>query len=127
MNLWLKLDGKIMKVFKKSKRHLSKHTKARPTIRRSVTKEKTLKLQELNAYGRMLRREMLAERRANRVKSLGLNLIKAMEWGYMRKRLALPHISSPAERLVERRKIADEWAERRQFYLTDLLEKENDI
>ena len=101
-----------MKFFEKVKRHLSKYKKAKPTIRRFVTMSKILKDQEVNAQGRTLRREKLTERREIKHKHLGPNLIKAMEWRYMRKRL---HRSTKlllkGKKLEKQKEIAELWME----------------
>ena len=101
-----------MKFFKKSKRHLSKHKKAKPVIRKSVIKKRVLEQQKMQAFGNMVRRERNTERRAVRVKLLGLNLIKAMEWGYMRKHLhrSTKHLSRE-KKLEKRKEIAEIWAD----------------
>ena len=107
-----------MKVFKKSERHLSKHTKAKPDIRQSVTRKKILVRQEIQADNMMKRREERAKIRADRVERLGLSLIKAMEWGYMRKHL---HIStkllSKEKKLEKQKEIAEVWAEERAWLM----------
>ena len=97
-----------MKFFKIAKRHLSKHTKARPVVRRSAIKKRILEQQEIQAYHRDVRREVAAERRADRVVNLGSSLIKALEWGYMRKRLR-------GKELEEQQKIAELWMEKRRL------------
>ena len=50
-----------MKFFKKSKRHLSKRKKAKPTIRRSVIRNKILLQEEACTLGTMERGERIAE------------------------------------------------------------------
>ena len=92
-----------MKFFKKEKRHLSKYKKAKPNVRLSVTKKKILEQQEMCAYGAMVRRDQRTKRREGRVEHLGSNLIKALEWGYMRKRLR-------GKELKEQKEIAEFWA-----------------
>ena len=95
-----------MKVFKKEKRHLSKHKKAKPNVRRSVTRKTILEDQEVNASGAMKRRKLRTERRADRADRLGFDLIRAMEWGSMIKRLQ-------GKKLEEQKEIARVWMERR--------------
>ena len=103
-----------MKVFRKSERHLSKHTKAKPNIRQSVTKKKILVRQEIQADNMMKRREERTKIREDRVERLGLSLIKAMEWGYMRKHLRRStKLLSKEKKLEKQKEIAEVWAERR--------------
>ena len=103
-----------MKAFKKSERHLSKHTKAKPNIRLSVTRKRILERQEMRAYSTMKRREERAKIREDRVERLGLSLIKAMEWGYMRKHLhRSTKLLSKEKKFEKQKEIAEVWAERR--------------
>ena len=101
-----------MKVFKKEKRHLSKYTKAKPNIRRSVTKKKILEQRKIQAYGWMKNRERRIKLREDKIKRLGSNLIKAMEWGYMAKYLdrSTKHLSK-GEKLEKQKEIAELWME----------------
>ena len=101
-----------MKFFKKSKRHLSKHTKAKPTVRRSITRDKILVQKYECISGTMKRRELTVERRKDRVENLGSNLISAMEWRYMRKSLSESTKHLPKrEQLEKQKEIAEIWAE----------------
>ena len=101
-----------MKFFKKEKRHLSKYKKAKPTIRRSVIRNKILLQREACVYGTIKRKEMIAERWAYRIDYLGASLIKAMEWGWMRKRLDRETRHLPkGKRLEKQKEIAELWME----------------
>ena len=106
-----------MKVFKKEKRHLSKYKKAKPTIRQSITRSKILGWQEIQVNNMMKRREERTKRRADRVERLGPNLIKAVEWGYMRKHLhkSTKHNLSKEKKLEKQKEIAESWAEGRSW------------
>ena len=107
-----------MKVFKKAKRHLSRYKKAKPNIRQSVTKKKILVRQEIQADNMMRRREERTKIRADRVERLGSNLIKAMEWGYMRKHLhRSTKLLSKEKKFEKQKEIAKVWAEERAWLM----------
>lgn len=101
-----------MKLYQHLNRYIAKFTNPKPTIRKSVRTGKVYLLQQDNAVGRKRNRRKAAERRADRVEHLGPNLIKAMEWRYMRNKLRKV-TGTEAEKLIKQKKIADDWAERR--------------
>ena len=109
MKLQLKLGGKIMELIKK---FLSKHKKAKPNVRRSVTRSRILERQKMQEHNMMMRREEKTKTRAEKVEHLGSNLIRAMEWGYMRKDLyrSTKHLSKE-KKLEKQKEIAELWME----------------
>ena len=100
----------IVKFFKHEKRHLSKHTKAKPTVRRSVVRSRIFKEDYFCVHGTREEGKRLAKMRADKVRRLGPDLIKAMEWGYMRKSLDRETRHLPkGERLGKQKEIAKFW------------------
>ena len=96
-----------MKFFKESKRHLSKYKKAKPNIRRSAVKKRILEEQKMQNYCRMEGVRKRVAMREDRVERLGSSLIKALEWGYMRKSLR-------GRELEKQKEVTERWMERRQ-------------